>query len=233
MKIKLVFLFVVPLLYYGCANLPKSRSTYLLSDATQSSVFLYTQDTPVSSEATLIKSVKISPPLFMVNCDSLQHILNRLKMQTSNLGGNIVKIRKYAATNGFGSECHKIRADILYSNRPIENKRSHNKDSNLFVYRYGGAVLLKPELVVGNRSLGKVKARFSKEFNVSNRGETVIYLANSNDSDTLRINITDNKKYFVKVGIKYGGLAGRAFLQLVDEEQGEIEYSLYKNSYTH
>ncbi len=233
MKIKLVFLLVVPLVYYGCANLPKSRSTYLLSDATQSSVFLYTQDTPVSSEASLIKSVKISPPLFMVNCDSLQHILNRLKLKASSLGGNIVKIRKYAAKNGFGSECHKIRADILYSNRPIENKMSHNNDNNLFVYRYGGAVLLKPELVVGNRSLGKIKARFSKEFNVINRGETVIYLAHSPDSDTLRINITDNKKYYLKVGIKYGGLAGRAFLQLVDEEQGEIEYSLYKNSNTH
>lgn len=101
-------------------------------------------------------------------------------------------------------------------------------DSNyamLYVYRprnFVGAGI-SYNLHMGDSVLCRVKNNSKYAIKLTGMGLTEFWAGNE-QRITFKINVKPGKKYYIKCSVKTGLFAGRAELNMVPEEVGEIEY---------
>ena len=75
-------------------------------------VVLIGSNQPTPDNAEILGQVKISDTGFSTRC-GYETVIDKAQLEARKIGGNAIKIIKHKPPSAFGSQCHRITANIL------------------------------------------------------------------------------------------------------------------------
>lgn len=185
-------------------------------------------------DAEVLGQVKIGDSGFTTNC-GYDIVLEKAKLEARKVGGNAIKIIEHNPPTIMGSNCHRIRANILKI-ADIEKFIASAEDeiipdadyAILHVYRYSGSgAFVSYDVYLGDSVICRVKNNFKKTLQINKDGMNTLWARTESKSE-VPINIKMGRTYYLRCGISMGALVGRPKLELVGNRTGKAEFESFK-----
>jgi len=230
MKIRIIVLIIASFILNSCS--PKI-STKLIRDYppldSDEAIGILSLMEPIPAGSDEIGTVTVHGVGLGSGC-GFDFVIEQVKTEARNAGGNAVKIMKHKLPSTHGNSCHKITARIL----KVENSKEvfgsvRNEipgDVNyaiLNVYRYGGyGSLTDYNLNLGDSLLCRVKNNFYEPVKIFTEGIFTLW-AETEKLFKFPVNIEFGKEYYLRCKVAPGILEHWPEFELVWEQNGRIE----------
>jgi len=112
--------------------------------------------------------------------------------------------------------------DSTHNIKPGGDSKSY---ATLYVYRQKSFVgsMISYNLSVNDSTICRMKNNSKYIIRLYKEGETEL-TAKTEKKSSVRINVEFGKEYYLKCGVKTGIMAGRPQLELIDPEQGKLDF---------
>lgn len=221
----------------GCS--PKISKTISKSIAPldyRQEVIVFDLDDSIPANSIEVGTLKIGDTGFTVNC-GWERMLNDAKLETRKMGGNALKIVKHGYPNPFGSNCHRITANVLVVDESACKAVVETIDSTLLksnyalihLFRTGSfGSLINYDVHLGDSVIWRASANTKITVKVTTDGLNSIWAKTESKSE-VPVNIKIGQEYYVRCGVTMGAFVGRPKIEILDNIAGKQEFKGLKS----
>ena len=198
-------------------------------------VFVYSVSESTPAGLSPMGTLSVGDSGLTTNC-GYDIILDQAKLTARKNGANIVKITEHKVPNAFGSTCHRIKANLYFSEDTSQIVRSQKQEPELLdidhalvhVYRYPGVgALISYNLRIGDSTLCRVKNNYKTTLQIKEEGYYTFWTKTESKVE-VPVELIHGKEYYVRCGLKMGAFVGRPTLELVDYKTGKQEFESFE-----
>lgn len=195
-----------------------------------SSVQVLSLNDSVPNEAVWIGSLKVGDNGFS-KTGNLDTTLRLAREEAAKAGGNLIKITNHKTPSTFGSNCHRIEADIYRIDTPVaiassllfDSTHYHKGECVLHLFRKeAGGTALHYDITINDSLLTRSNNNWIETITHPATGVTTLS-AKTESTSSITLNLQPGYHYYIRCGVNLGVLVGRPTLEVVEPTVAKAE----------
>lgn len=163
---------------------------------------------------------------------NLDTTLRLAREEAAKAGGNLIKITNHKTPSTFGSNCHRIEADIyriapppvaIASSLLFDSVHYHKGECVLHLFRKeAGGTALHYDISIDDSTLTRTSNNWIETITHPATGVTTLS-AKTESTSSITLNLQPGYHYYIRCGVNFGVLVGRTTLEVVEPTVAKAE----------